>query len=266
MRRWALAFLLMLTVSLAGGSPGWTGEKAAPPITITYHGQSFYIVTTSKGKRIAFDPHQIPQYYDVRSRDQMKADIILISHNHNDHNRVAAIDNFQKAKVIRGLKSENIRADWNHVDETIDGIKIQSVGVYHDNSEGLERYKNAVFIVEVDGWRIVHLGDLGHLLTPSQVKRIGHVDVLMIPVGGIYTINGSEARKVVEQLNPKEYIFPMHYGTKEFDYALTPDEFYEGQPKRNIAISDDNVLKLNRDQQRPRPLTVQLHYWPKDKK
>ena len=84
----------------------------------------------------------------------------------------------------------------------------------------MQRGKVGVFIIEVDGWKIVHLGDLGHLLTPSQLKRIGPVDVLMIPVGGIYTLNGSEAKKVVEQLKPKEYIFPMHYGTKVFDAVL----------------------------------------------
>ena len=77
--------------------------------------------------------------------------------------------------------------------------------------------RNGVFIIEVDGWRIVHLGDLGHYLTPAQLKRIGPVDVLMIPVGGIYTLNGKWAKKVVDQIKPKEYIFPMHYGTKVFD-------------------------------------------------
>src|SRR5207253_3218783 len=107
--------------------------------------------------------------------------------------------------------------------------KIRTVGVYHDEVEGMRYGKNTIFILEVDGWRIVHLGDLGHLLTPAQLKQIGPVDVLMIPVGGVYTLNGSEARKVVEQIKPKEYILPMHYGTAIFDDLLSPAEFLEDQ-------------------------------------
>ena len=245
------------------GSTGTTGEPGAP-ITIEYHGQSFYIITTSKGKRIAFDPHLISDYGG--RINGLKADIICISHNHNDHNQVGALENGDKAKILRGLKTASNKSDWNIFEETIGDIKIKTVGVYHDDAEGLTRGKVGVFIVEVDGWRIAHLGDLGHLLTPAQVKRIGPLDVVMIPVGGIYTLNGSEARKVVDQLKPKEYIFPMHYGTKVFDATLPPDEFYDDLEKRKLAISDDNVLKLNRDPQRPRPLFVQLHYWPKEEK
>lgn len=267
MRRWMMtAVMVVLGFAVVGIGPGTTGDKDWKPITITYHGQSFFVVTTSKGKRIAFDPHTIPDYGRL---DTGKADIILISHNHNDHTRVQALEDFEKAKVIRGLKSASLKADWATIDETIDDISIKSVGVYHDDNEGIMRGKNTVFIVEVDGWRIVHLGDLGHLLTPAQVKRIGKADVLMVPVGGIYTLNGAEAKKVVDQLNPKntiEYIFPMHYGTKVFDAELTADEFLESFEKRNVAVSDNNVLKLNRDPNRPRPLVVQLHYYPKEEK
>ncbi len=103
-----------------------------------------------------------------------------------------------------------------------------SASITNDN-EGFMRGKNSVFVVEVDGWKIAHLGDLGHTLTPSQLKRIGQVDVVMIPVGGIYTLNGAEAKKVIGQLKPKEYIFPMHYGTKIFDDILPIDEFLTGK-------------------------------------
>jgi L-ascorbate metabolism protein UlaG (beta-lactamase superfamily) len=260
---WTLATLigLSLTFSVVPSAAG--GDKPGAPITIEYHGQSFYIITTSKGKRIAFDPHLIPEYGRVEG---LKADIICISHNHNDHTRVDALENNKAAKILRGLKTASLKSDWNIVEETVGDIKVRTVGVYHDDQEGLTRGKVGVFIVEVDGWKIAHLGDLGHLLTPAQLKRIGPVDVLMIPVGGIYTLNGSEARKVVDQIKPKEYVFPMHYGTKVFDATLPPDEFFDLLEKRRLAISDDNVLKLNRDEQRPRPLFVQLHYWPKEEK
>jgi L-ascorbate metabolism protein UlaG (beta-lactamase superfamily) len=101
-----------------------------------------------------------------------------------------------------------------------------------------------VFILEADGLRIVHLGDLGHLLSKDQIKKIGPVDVLMIPVGGVYTINGSEAKEVVEQLKPRYYILPMHYGIKGYDALLSPDEFLDEQkldvlrPRKNELVID----------------------------
>jgi len=195
-----------------------------------------------------------------------KVDVICISHNHNDHTRAVAFKDFEKTKVLRGLKSEKLKSDWAVVDEKVKDARIYNVATYHDNSEGLERGKNSVFVVEVDGWRVAHLGDLGHQLLPRHLKAIGSVDVIMIPVGGIYTLNGAEAKAVMKALKPKEYAFPMHFGTKFFDDILPPDEFYDGIPKREVAISDDNTILLNRDPQRPRPLIVQLNHMPKEEK
>src|SRR5581483_7566879 len=253
----APGLVVMLGLLLSVGA-SWSGEKAAwKPITVAWHGQSFFTITSSKGTRVAIDPHQIPEYGRTLG---LKADLVLISHNHNDHNRVDALDNHQdkNLRVIHGLKGPGFRADWNRVDETIGDVHVRTVGLYHDNAEGMESGKNSAFVLTIDGWRIVHLGDLGHLLTPEQVRKIGPVDVLMIPVGGVYTLNGSEARKVVQQLKPREYIFPMHCGTKIYDDLLPATEFLEEQDRAKVAIADDNKVTLNRDPQRPRPLIVQL--------
>jgi L-ascorbate metabolism protein UlaG (beta-lactamase superfamily) len=168
-------------------------------------------------------------------------------------------------RIIPGLKGSGKNADWNHVEETVKDVEIRSVPLYHDNMEGMRFGKNTAFCLQVDGWKIVHMGDVGHLLTPAQIRKIGAVDVLMIPVGGIYTVNGAEAKQIVEQLKPKEYIFPMHCGTKIYKEVLPPDEFLEDQDKDRVAQSDDNSIVLNRDKQRPRPLIVLLNYWPKSK-
>jgi L-ascorbate metabolism protein UlaG (beta-lactamase superfamily) len=112
--------------------------------------------------------------------------------------------------------------------------------------------------VEVDGLRIVHLGDLGHLLSDKMVKEIGDVDVLMIPVGGIYTINGSEAKKVVAQLKPRQYILPMHYGTKVFDDVLPPDEFLDEQ--KNFKKLPTNTLEIKTDFKPAEPVIVLLDW------
>ena len=95
------------------------------------------------------------------------------------------------------------------------------------------RGRNGIWVIEMDGLHIVHLGDLGHMLTDEQLKEIGPVDVLMIPVGGIYTLNGTDAKKVIEQLKPKRYIIPMHYGIpKVFEDLLPLDEFLDGLKPR----------------------------------
>lgn len=263
MRRWPFVILGVLTLSILTSTWARSQEKGAP-IGIEYYGQSFFILISSKGTRIGIDPHTIPEY---DRRDVLpKVDAICITHNHNDHTRTVAFEDFEKTKTLRGLKSETKRPDWSKINEEVKDVKIRTVGTFHDNNEGIERGKNAVFVFDVDGWKVVHLGDLGHILTPAQVKSIGKVDVLMIPVGGIYTLNGAEAKKVVEQLKPKEYIFPMHYGTKFFTDLLPPDEFYDDVPKNRVAISDNNSLLLNKDPQRPRPLIVQLNHEPKAEK
>lgn len=255
------SIILALVMVLVGTSAP-AQDKKSP--TIAWHGQSFFTITTGKGTRVAIDPHQIPEYGRLQG---LKVDIVLMSHLHSDHTQLGVIENIRgkEIRIIPGLKGSGKATEWNNVDETIKDVHIRSVGVYHDGMEGLRYGKNSIFILEIDGWKIVHLGDLGHLLTPAQVKKIGPVDVLMIPVGGIYALNGSEAKQVVEQLKPKEYIFPMHLGTKIYNELLPVDEFLEDQDKEKVATSDDNSIVLNRDAQRPRPLIVQLHYWPKSK-
>lgn len=254
--------------SLAGEKPAASQTSSATPATkpvvILYHGHSFFEIHSPKGTRVILDPHLLPAY--GRPLVPIYADVILISHPHEDHNQIDAVANKGKARIILGWKGKGSQLTWNLVQETIQDVTIRSVASYHDEEQGQKRGKNTIFIVETGGWRIVHLGDLGHLLSPEQIRQIGPVDVLLIPVGGIYTLNGSEAKQVVAQLRPREYIIPMHYGTPHFDEVLPPTEFLDGQPAERVAISKDNRLVLNRDPQRPRPLIVQLYYWPRSQR
>jgi L-ascorbate metabolism protein UlaG (beta-lactamase superfamily) len=236
-------------------------DPKAKKVILRWHGQSMLYLQSSQGTGVVFDPHNIEAY----GRNMLQADVILISHSHNDHTQIGVVQNFLKAKTIRGLKGvSQKKEEWNIVDEKYKDLRIKSVGTYHDDSGGMERGKNAVFIVEVDGIRIVHLGDLGHLLSKDQVEKIGPVDVLLIPVGGVYTINGSEAKKVVEQLKPRMYIIPMHYGTKVFDELLTADEFLDEQKKQNVVRLDQketsNELVIKTDFKPKEPLIVVLNW------
>jgi L-ascorbate metabolism protein UlaG (beta-lactamase superfamily) len=256
-----LVVLLFVPILLI---PAAAQEKPAGMPTVSWHGQSFFTVKSSKGTVVAFDPHLIPAFGRPMG---LKADLVLMSHLHDDHTTVAALDNAQdkSLRLIYGLSGMGARTTFNNIDETVKGISIRSVPSYHDAAEGMTRGKNTIFLVEIDGWKFCHLGDLGHELNAAQLKKIGDVDVLMIPIGGVYTLNGSEAKRVVAQIKPKEYIFPMHYGTKIFDDLLPADEFLDEQEKAKVAISDDNKVTLNRDAQRPRPLIVLLNSAPKKK-
>lgn len=218
---------------------GLTAQAEKPPeVTIRWHGQSFFQIESSRGTRIVLDPHAIEAY----GRKSVAADLILISHFHNDHTQTESVANAAKARLLTGLKvhDRTRRPDWQTIDETFKDVHVRTVGTYHDTSQGMERGKNAIFCLQVDGVRIVHLGDLGHLLSDAEVRRIGPVDVLLIPVGGVYTINGHEAKQVVAQLKPRQFIVPMHYGTPVFPDLLTAEAFLEDQ--KNVKYYPGNKL------------------------
>ena len=223
-------------------------------VTIRWHGQSFFEIESSKGTHVAIDPHAIEAY----GKTEVTADVVLISHEHNDHNQVEVLKNAGRAKVIHGLRVNGKRLDWNPIDESFRDIHIRSVGSYHDTTAGSERGKNTIFVIEMDGLHIVHLGDLGHVLSENTVRKIGPVDVLMVPVGGIYTINGSDAKKVVEQLKPRQYVLPMHYGTKAFDDVLPADEFLDEQT--NVKKLPTNKLVVATDFKPEQPVIVILNW------
>jgi L-ascorbate metabolism protein UlaG (beta-lactamase superfamily) len=219
-----------LTALLAALALVTGAEAADKKLTIRWHGQSFFEIVASDGTRIVTDPHAIDQF----GRQSVKADIVVCSHLHSDHTRLEVIENRDKAKVLYGVKDEKgdgRKFAWTNFDETVKkDVRLYSVGTYHDDAQGMKRGLNSVTVIEVDGFRIVHLGDLGHQLSDDQLKRIGRVDVLMVPVGGVYTLNGEDAKKVVEQLKPRFAILPMHYGIKGvYEDLLTADEFLDEQ-------------------------------------
>lgn len=150
-------------------------------------------------------------------------DLVTVSHEHSDHNYVTFATG--SPTIVRGLAGN----DWAKIDQTIKGVRVRTVQTFHDEAQGAQRGKNAVFVFEIDGMKIAHLGDLGHKLNDDQVKAVGNVDAVMIPVGGFYTIDGKNAAQVVAQLNPK-VVIPMHYKTPALSASLadvlsTADDF-----------------------------------------
>ena len=152
-----------------------------------------------KGKQAAvvIDPFD-PEFVGLKLPKDLSADVVLSSHSHQDHNNLSSVAG--EPMQFSGPGEYEVK-----------GVVITGISSYHDNSQGSERGLNTIFNVYMDGLNIVHLGDLGQdSLTEEQVAQIGEVDILLIPVGGVYTINGKIASYIVSQLEPK-IVIPMHY-------------------------------------------------------
>lgn len=236
-------------------SCGLAAQEPKKPFTVRWYGQSFFQIETPAGKKVVFDPHAIPAF----GRPVVSADIVVISHEHDDHNQPEVLEN-KPAREFRGLKPVKGRTpEWNKIDEKVGAISFKSVGTYHDAETGMTRGRNSVFIVESDGLRFVHLGDLGHELSEEQVKAIGAVDVLFVPIGGVYTINGTQAKKVVAALKPRLFVIPMHYGVAGFDDLLGAEEFLEGL--ENVKKTPlTNELTIAPDLKADAPTVVLMHW------
>ena len=239
--------LLAALVAVAGGQE--PPKAAGKAVILRYYGDSFFQLETSTGKKIVFDPHAIMAF---RQPDPVEANVVLVSHFHNDHTQVGVLAN-KPDEVLVGLDMPKAgRTEWKDppVDKKIGDVRVRTVGTWHDTEMGLKRGKVGVWVVEADGLVFCHLGDTGHELTAEQVKEIGPVDVLMIPVGGIYTLNGEQARGVVAQLKPRRYVVPMHYGVKDFEELLGPEEFLDGY-KKVERRTDTNELVIPTDAKPP---------------
>jgi L-ascorbate metabolism protein UlaG (beta-lactamase superfamily) len=190
---------------------------------VTYLGHACFLLETGAGKRILIDPYNEQVGYPIRP---VPADVVLISHEHFDHNYLAMATG--SPRVIRGLRDNG--RDWADVRETIDGIEISTVRTYHDETQGSQRGKNAMFLLRTDGLVLLHAGDLGHPLDPGTAAQVGRVDVFMVPVGGFYTIDAATADRVIQQVSPR-VVIPMHYRTEvNPDWPIAPlDPFLQGK-------------------------------------
>lgn len=198
---------------------------------IKWYGHSAFCLLADSGLRLIIDPYDPRAYPEELTYKAIEdsADIVLTSHSHNDHGY---------AKGIHG--------DFLHVyrsgNYVYRGTNISAIDTYHDDSQGTKRGSNLLFVVSFDGIRIAHLGDLGHLLPPDIIYEIGRVDVLLVPVGGYFTIDFSQASQIMKDLNPIITI-PMHYKTNKCSFPIAPvDPFLFGKPSVRHLRSSELVL------------------------
>jgi L-ascorbate metabolism protein UlaG (beta-lactamase superfamily) len=181
------------------------------------------------------------------SLGKASANIVTVSHEHADHSYSAGIGG--DPRVIKRPGEYEIA-----------GVLIIGMSTFHDANKGADRGKNTVYVLEMEEMTICHLGDLGQPLTDSQIEEIGKVDVLMVPVGGITTINATTAAAMVRQMEPR-IVLPMHYKTPVFQVELEPVENFlrefgmqQATPQPKLNVNKNNL-----------PLTTQvilLEYQP----
>lgn len=179
---------------------------------IKYYGHAAFLITSGQGSKIIIDPYEPGAFGGQLSYGKIKdqADIVLTSHDHADHNYTKDLPG--TPQIIKGSGPKTFKE-----------ISIKGIATYHDSSKGNERGTNTIFTLRVDHMQLCHLGDLGHLLSVKELAEIGPVDILLIPVGGFFTIDSEEATKVAEQIKPR-ILIPMHFKTEKCGFSIAPVE------------------------------------------
>lgn len=198
---------------------------------IKYLGHACFKITTDRGIRIMTDPFDETVGYKLPTEE---VDIVTTSHDHFDHGNIdAPTGNFEVVSKVGNFYVKD--------------IPIMGLHTYHDKEEGKKRGSNIIYIFEIDDLRVCHLGDLGHMPTNDQIDKIGDIDVLLIPVGGVYTIDSEEATEVIDMIKPR-IVIPMHYKTKDLEFDLGILENFtrhydnvERVDKQEIEITKDDI-------------------------
>jgi len=207
---------------------------------VKWLGQATFLITSDAGTKIITDPYA-PNERLTYDEIKESADIVTVSHDHFDHNNVAAVQgNPEVIKEVTPIETK--------------GIKFNGIPTYHDDAGGSQRGNNIIFCFEVDGIRVCHLGDLGHPLSDKQVAELGKVDILLTPVGGNFTIDAKVATEVCGKLAPK-VIIPMHYNNERCpDFPVAGvDDFLQG--KEGVSRLDTSEAEFKQGEL---PATTQI--------
>ncbi|MEW6672290.1 MAG: MBL fold metallo-hydrolase [Thermodesulfobacteriota bacterium] len=213
-----------------GGEPFIVPAAASGFVEITWFGHSFFQITSSSGTRIITDPFG-PMGFPM---PEIWPHVVTVGREHGNHNNVGLAKG--DPLVLRGLKPWGV--EWNEVNVTFRDVLIYNVPIHTRSWE--EHLKGAAFVFEMDGLCVCHAGDLGEPFNDDQLDLIGHVDVLLVPIGGRYAMGPENAKKVMEQLKPKIAV-PMHY----FNNTFALEKFLE-IPYRARFI-ESNTFSVSKD-------------------
>jgi L-ascorbate metabolism protein UlaG (beta-lactamase superfamily) len=198
---------------------------------VKWLGHSCFLITSLGGLRVITDPYAVGggiNYSPIKET----ADVVVVSHGHDDHGNVFAVQG--EPEVVRGSGKKTAKS-----------IQFKGVATSHDAFQGQQRGINTVFCFTIDDIKLCHLGDLGHVLSPEQVSEIGAVDILFVPVGGFFTIDASAASQVCDQLKPK-VVIPMHFKTPKCAYSIAGVEDFL-RDKKNVRRVGDSEVDFERE-------------------
>jgi L-ascorbate metabolism protein UlaG (beta-lactamase superfamily) len=197
---------------------------------ITWLGHSAFLFET-QGLKIVTDPYDHNDNRIGYGSITIPIDIATISHNHADHNYVKELRG--NPKTVKGSGTFDVK-----------GISFTGIETYHDPTKGSQRGSNTIFVIRAEGINLCHAGDLGHTLSRDKIEAIGPVDILLIPVGGFYTVDAAEATKVMEDLEAK-LVIPMHFKTEVLDFPITGvDPFLKG--KSNVRREGSAEIEVTK--------------------
>lgn len=210
---------------------------------IQHIGHAEFLLTTESGFRIVTDPYDASTGYPVQ---KVEADGVLVSHHHHDHDAVENVAGHPQIIDYAGLHT------------FAPGLQVTGILADHDSEGGVQRGKTLLFLLETEDLRIAHLGDLGCLLDADQLDALGRVDVLMIPVGGFFTIDPTVAMEVIEQIDPR-IIIPMHYKTEyNADWPIGPVEAFTSLFDPSQVRTGGEALRVTRGDLECHPRVVVL--------
>ena len=205
---------------------------------ITWAGQSCFQISVSNSRDHSADIVIDPFDEEIGLKvPNFSADILLVTHQHHDHNYVIAV----KPARAGGGTPFLINGPGEY---EVKEVFIRGVPAFHDDSEGKEKGANTIYTIEAEGLRFCHLGDLGQKqLTDEQLEKIGNIDVLMIPVGGEFTISSQEAQRIVSQIEPR-IVIPMHYELPKLKIKLDDvGKFLKAMGKNSVVPQDKFTVK-----------------------
>ncbi|MDZ7860863.1 MAG: MBL fold metallo-hydrolase [Candidatus Krumholzibacteriota bacterium] len=199
---------------------------------LKFLGHACFELISDDGIKIVFDPYEAGSYDGALSYGPVEGDydIAVVSHDHADH---------RDEEVLSGIKN----VVESKGDFSFSGIKIKTFPTFHDKSEGSERGNNLISLVDTGRIRLAHLGDLGHDISLAEIPELENVDIMMIPVGGYFTIDAAEAHWIVEEFSPK-IVIPMHFKTEKVGFPIeSVDKFLELE--NNVEKTGGSELDIN---------------------
>ncbi|NLG67788.1 MAG: MBL fold metallo-hydrolase [Actinobacteria bacterium] len=195
---------------------------------LTWYGHSSFLVEASDGTRIILDPYRAGAYEELSYAPiDDHADVVLASHDHDDHGAVDTI----AGNPITAIHPREMQ---------VGAVTITGIPTKHDEAGGSRRGENTVMVLDDAGFRLVHLGDLGHPLNAAEQAAVGRVDVLLIPVGGFYTIDARVAADVVSALRPTAVV-PMHYRTDRVTSPIVGVDDFLATQERVIEVGSPTL-------------------------